>query len=703
MINCLEGNGPGGYRDRTPTYGAHRHMPELPAVIRTDRLDLVPLSVEHAPEMAEVLADPALHTFTGGEPLCADALRARYARMLRGAPDPGTQWLNWVVRLRDEQCLTGTVQATVTGEVAELAWVVGTAWQRRGIATEAAKALGEWLAGQPRTRELRAHIHPGHHGSQAVARAVGLLPTDERLDGEVRWTRAVEHRGRDAAGMPEAEVRDGRVRGLRPAPGATAYLGIPYAAPPFGPHRFRAPQPPAPWEGVRDCTAFGPVSPQSAQLPGAPSWVPGDEDVLTLNIWAPEGSSQADREALPVLVWIHGGAYTFGSSAQPDFDGTVLARAGLVVVTVNYRIGFEGFGHLPDGGPGTPYPQNRGLLDQAAALRWVRTNIAAFGGDPQRVTVAGQSAGATSAVCLMLMEEARGLFRRAVAHSAVGPCFSPATAAEHTRWIAAAAGVGATVEGLLSASPKALVAAGDQVSETLRDDPDFGIRHHNEVLYGPVADGTVLPVDPLAAHAAAPVADIDLLVCHTTEEYWLMDAVGQSRKVTSEEQLESFRVDFGLPRALVEGYRERLPGAPVHDLYLALIGDLYFAEYSNRVADAHVRAGGRTFLSRFARRRTDPDGRVRARAWHCADIPFAFGNHRDPHLEFLIGGPPAPGDDELAGQLVGAWARFAATGDPGWPTYDGTGTGALRVWGAPAAAGPPRELWREVGLGPERP
>ncbi|MGW7417022.1 carboxylesterase/lipase family protein [Streptomyces sp. NPDC054863] len=501
----------------------------------------------------------------------------------------------------------------------------------------------------------------------------------------------------DAA--PEAgvvRVEQGRVRGLTVAPGIAAHLGIPYAAPPFGPRRFRAPEPPAPWDGIRDCTAFGPIAPQSAELPGAPAWSPGDEDVLTLNVWAPRADAP-----LPVLVWIHGGAYTFGSCAQPDFDGTALARAGLVVVTLNYRIGFEGFGHVPGGD--AAYPENRGLLDQAAALRWVRTNIAAFGGDPDLVTVAGQSAGATSAVSLMLMDEGRGLFRRAVAHSAVGPCFSRDTAAGNTRRIAAAAGVPATAEGLLAASPQALVAAGDRVAETFRRDPGLGSRHYDPVLYGPVADGTSLPADPLAAHAAAPVEGVDLLVCHATEEYWLLDAVGSSAKITTEPQLAAFCQDFGLPEALVEGYRDRLPDASVLDVYLALFGDLRFAEYSNRVADAHVRAGGRTFHSRFARRRTDSEGRPVVRAWHCADVPFAFGNHRDPRLEFLIGGPPTPEDDELSAQLVRAWAGFAATGDPGWQPYDGTDAGAVRIWGAPTADGPPRELWRDVHLTPESP
>jgi para-nitrobenzyl esterase len=196
---------------------------------------------------------------------------------------------------------------------------------------------------------------------------------------------------------------------------------------------------------------------------------------------------------------------------------------------------------------------------------------------------------------------------------------------------------------------------------------------------------------------------VDLLVCHTTEEFWLMDAVDGCAEVTTEAGLAAFQTDFALPGPLVEGYRSRMPGAPVSDVYLALLGDLSFAEYSNRVADAHVRAGGRTHLSRFARRRTDSAGRPLVRAWHCADVPFAFGTHRDPRLEFLIGGPPTPDDHELSRRLVDAWASFAATGDPGWEPYDGTRTGPVHIWGAAEADGPPRALWREVDYAPEAP
>ena len=166
-------------------------MPTITArPISTARLDLLPLRVEHADEMAAVLSDPALHTFTGGAPDTPQALRSRYERLTAGSPEPSVSWLNWVVRLREEARLTGTVQATVgpsdEGPVAEIAWVVGTTWQGRGIASEAARGLVGWLVRLP-IRTVIAHIHPEHRASAAVAVAAGLTATDEWHDGEIRW------------------------------------------------------------------------------------------------------------------------------------------------------------------------------------------------------------------------------------------------------------------------------------------------------------------------------------------------------------------------------------------------------------------------------------------------------------------------------------------------------------------------------------
>ena len=379
---------------------------------------------------------------------------------------------------------------------------------------------------------------------------------------------------------------------------------------------------------------------------------------------------------MPVLVWIHGGAYTFGSSAQPDFDGTALARAGLVVVTCNYRLGFEGFGHIP-AGEGAPYPDNRGLLDQIAALHWVRENIAAFGGDPGNVTVAGQSSGAASVAALMVIGRARGLFRRVIAHSVASTYYSVDLAASTTRKIALAAGCQAEPLSLAAASPQALVNASDQVVNGYRKNPASGPRHYDPVIFGPIVDGDILTTDPLSGVAAGTAHDVDLLVCHTTQEYWLLDAVGSSAKVTTDAQLAMFAGDFDLPSDLVAGYRTLMPDAPVLDVYLAIFGDLMFCEYTSRLAEGQAEAGGRAFLSRFDRQQTDSGHLVRA--WHCADIPFAFGNIDNKSLAFLIGGTPNAADRDLSRRMVRAWADFAATGDPGWPPISDTST-QVKIW-----------------------
>ncbi|MFB9430642.1 carboxylesterase/lipase family protein [Streptoalloteichus tenebrarius] len=481
---------------------------------------------------------------------------------------------------------------------------------------------------------------------------------------------------------------DGRLRGRWISDDIHVVLGVPYAAAPFGDNRFRPPRPAPRWSGVRDATSFGPIAPQSAELPGAPVWRPRDEDVLTLNVWSPRPAGRA----LPVLFWIHGGAYTFGSSAQPDYDAAALAASGLVVVTSNHRLGFEGFGHVPG------LPDNRGLLDQVAALRWVRDNIAVFGGDPDNVTIAGQSSGAGSVVCLMAMGQARGLFRRAIAHSVPDAFFSVEHAARITERIARAAGVAPTVAGLTRATPNALVSASDQVVREYRADRDSGRLHYDPVLYGPVVDGDVLPADPLTALAAGVARDVDLLVCHALEEAWLMHEVGGLAEVRSEEDLARFAVDLGIPPHVVRAYHAARPSASVLDRYLALVGDAKFGEFSSRLAERHGRAGGRAHLSRFARRRTGRDGVVRA--WHCADVPFVFGNLDAVGAEFLLGGPPDDRDRALSRRMSRAWAGFAATGDPGWPALAERDS-PVRIWSTvddlvDEAGNAGRMPWRDV-------
>jgi len=237
-------------------------------------------------------------------------------------------------------------------------------------------------------------------------------------------------------------TRQGAVRGAT-VDGIAVFKGIPYAAPPFGARRFQPPQPVVAWDGVRDALTYGatvtkpPYFPPFDVLLPEPA-IPG-EDSLNLNIWTPDPG----RTNLPVLVWIHGGAFANGTGALPTYDGSRFARDGVVCVTINYRLGVDGFLFLGQGNA------NLGLLDQVAALAWVQENIAAFGGDPHNVTVAGQSAGGMSIDALLSMPRARGLFRRAIPQSGAGHhAISAASAQMIGRYLAEKLGVEPTLEAI---------------------------------------------------------------------------------------------------------------------------------------------------------------------------------------------------------------------------------------------------------------
>ncbi|MEV1115665.1 carboxylesterase family protein [Actinosynnema sp. NPDC049800] len=391
-------------------------------------------------------------------------------------------------------------------------------------------------------------------------------------------------------------TRRGRFRGRAVDAGVDAFLGIRYAEPPFGARRFAAP---VPTDFAGDCLEFGPIAPQSARLPGAPVWRPGDEDVLTLNVWTPSTSDGP----WPVLFYVHGGAYTFGSSAQPDYDGAELARAGLVVVTCNYRLGFEGFGHVEG------QPANRGLLDQRAALRWVRENIAVFGGDRDNITVGGQSAGAASALFLAAWEPVR----RVIAHSVPNRVYTPGFARRVAEWVD-------------TGTPESTVASADALAAAQRTGP----LSHDPVLFGSVADA--LPALPAAT---------DALLCHTDVEYALFEAVGTFRPPAD---LRAFGRAWGIPDHVVAAYEH------FEDAHVRLAGDFVFAEPTTRLAEAH----GRAFLARF----------TRPPAWHTADVPFSFGNLDG--ADFLIGGRAGDAERALSRRMLRAWVDFCATGDPGW-------------------------------------
>ncbi|GAA3429480.1 carboxylesterase family protein [Streptosporangium sandarakinum] len=401
--------------------------------------------------------------------------------------------------------------------------------------------------------------------------------------------------GRDAPGGPPAgggaaplaHTPLGTLRGLD-AGGVLAFRGVRYAAPA---RRFAAPVPARPWRGVADALTPGPPAPQR---PGRMAWVPGleidpstgREDCLYLNVWT---SSCAGRR--PVLVLLHGGAFVFGSGAQRMYDGAALARDhGLVVVTVNYRLGYAGFRY------DDAVPANLALRDQIAALEWVRGNISAFGGDPDRVTLAGHSAGGTSVLALMTC--APGLFTRAVAMSPVPYGF--ATPAEAAAWTSAAGRalgadpVGAAVDDLLAAEGVAVRAV-----------PPVG----GLLPVAPVVDGDLLAVHPMEAIRSGAAAPVPLLVTSTTEEMRLFAAIGGD----DPENQEIFQ-------------------RPAEELVRAHRGPARLLVCAHRSPMSH--------------------GGVALGACHLVDVPLYLGNHGTP----LTG--EGPGVEELADSMTKEFARF---------------------------------------------
>ena len=462
--------------------------------------------------------------------------------------------------------------------------------------------------------------------------------------------------------MVEARTTTGRVRGT--VEDVPVFRGIPFARPPVGDLRFAAPMPPRPWDGVRDALAFGPPPPQAGAF--GMDALAGGEDWLTLNVWSPDPGPGA---GLPVMVWIHGGAYAIGASGLPEYDGARLARDGVVLVTFNYRVGIEGFAHL-DGAPAT-----RGLLDQIAALEWVRDNIRAFGGDPARVTVFGQSAGGGSVAALLAMPRAAGLFRRAVAQSVPGTFFSPELARDIARACAAEFGLTATAASLTTVEPQLLSAAGDEVTANIGAHVErWGTPAHRSILFAPVVDGDVLPTTPWAARHG-----VDLLVGHTRDEHRLFTALDA---ITAEQLTTAVEVFAPGP------YPSEEPVAR----YEWVLSDWLFRMPSLHLAE---RAVGQASVHFYELTWSGVLG-----ACHGLDVPLVFGN-------LTSGGPAALIDDLAAAEAVSArmraaWIAFATEGDPGWPPFD---SGLVQLFDTEPVVAPypevaSREIWRDHTFAP---
>jgi para-nitrobenzyl esterase len=461
--------------------------------------------------------------------------------------------------------------------------------------------------------------------------------------------------------FPEAATAAGTVRGRREG-ALSVFRGIPYAQPPVGEARFGAPRPVERWGGVREAFAFGPPPPQEPMGPEAPGNSPLGDDWLTVNVWTPEADPAARR---PVMVWIYGGAYKFGSSDDPAYDGGRLADEGeLVVVSLNYRVGIEGFLRI-DGAPA-----NRGLLDQVAALEWVRENIAAFGGDPDQVTVFGESAGAGSIAALMAMPRARGLFRRAIAQSVPGTYFSGALAADIADHLAAGIGLRPTVADLAAVDPRKLPEAGAALTGRMREYvPRWGAVALTPTPFSPVVDGEVLPTAPWEALENGAARDVELIAGHNRDEYRLFLLLG-GLLGRVEDGLASLALSlFGPTPDAEQTYRTAFPDAGTEYLFELVQSDWLFRMPSLRLAEAHVAGGGRAHL--YDLTFSAPANGGALGACHGLDVPLAFGVFDGNSLGgMLIGPTPSPETEALSARIRSAWTAFAATGDPGWPDYD---------------------------------
>ncbi len=468
-------------------------------------------------------------------------------------------------------------------------------------------------------------------------------------------------------GRPSVQTATGVVRGVWRGASA-AFLGIPFAEAPVGPLRFAAPVAARPWDGERDASAYGPT-PQRRPFGDVttipePS-VPGDA-TLNLNVFTP--APGAVSAALPVLVWVHGGGFFAGSPASPWYDGASFNRDGVVTVSLSYRLGFDGFGWIEDA------PTNRGLRDLVRGLEWVRDNIAGFGGDPTRVTIAGQSAGGTAVLALLASPAARGLFAQVIAHSPARLALTGDRAQEIGRGFAVAAGVEPTRAGwsVLSEdavldAQQAFMASGDAPPPSPAGFVRATLARGGVGLpFVPATGDDVLPV-PVGAGLAHGGAGVRLLAGTVAHEFTPMPQ--PVRDAWSGVDPCAALTEGGLDPRAARAWVEAQPDiAWTADFCGQLVTDLSFRVPLLRSADA--RRDG-TWLYDF--RWPAPGVGL---SFHCLDLPFAWDLLSAEGVA-TVAGPNPP--RELADAMHGAWVRFISTGDPGWGRWDGHNA---RVFGA---------------------
>ena len=469
------------------------------------------------------------------------------------------------------------------------------------------------------------------------------------------------------------EVQSGRVRGVE-RHGVWSFSGIPYAASPAGLRRWRPPAPPTPWTGIRECDQFAPIAPQAQglvelSLGGEPDQQA--EDCLNLNVWTP-GADGAHR---PVMVWMHGGSFVSGSGAGSLYRGGTLARDGdVVVVTLNYRLGFLGFLAHPalddpdqtwlDGRPWSGFG-NWGLADQVTALVWVRDNIAEFGGDPGNVTLFGESAGGMSVSALLGVPAARGLFHRAIVESGPPYAYSADQASSRAEQLATHLRVPCTREAFERVPAEDLVRAATELAQVSANNDDSGL------LLMPVVDGGLLARFPDERSSSGSAADVPLMIGTTRDESAFF-VVGNPKLSSLDEDglahwLRRLSPDRAAVGELIATVREarasRGESVAPRDLWTAIATEYVFRVPTIRFADHHAAAAGPgvgTYCYLFTWESPAFGGVLGS--CHALEVPCVFGTVHNPGVQAFSGG----GDDALAlsAAMREAWTTFARDGVP---------------------------------------
>jgi para-nitrobenzyl esterase len=457
-----------------------------------------------------------------------------------------------------------------------------------------------------------------------------------------------------------AATARGRLRGAKDGH-ALRFLGIPYAESPATAGRFAAPAAPGRWDGTRDALSYGATSPQPDRgITLIPEPIIAGDNELNLNVFTPD----LGAAGLPVLVWIHGGGFTGGCNASPWYRGGPFARDGVVLVSINYRLGAEGFLEVPGA------PANRAVRDWVRALEWVRENIAAFGGDPGRVTIGGQSAGGAACAALLGVPAARGLFRGAACMSG-GPALLQT--AEGVRAVAAqmATHLGALDRAALEETPAETILAAQQAVSAARmagaagqQDPEAVnalLGNGLPLPWAPYADGEVVTEEPVQAAASPRHREISLLAGATAHEF---NAAWMAADWITEDIVAGGLAKAGVPAPLADTYLDRArprPGSAVGQAFT----DRIFRVPAQRLAEAKAAAGGPAFAYDF--RWAPPAGPLAGLAFHCLDVPFFFDALGEPGVTRAAGpAPPAA----LATRMHNALVRFVSDGDPGWERYE---------------------------------